>query len=271
MSRYTGKIKLCVLDTAGVVCDGPQDLRHIYPGDDLKGCKAPVIPFDEVLRKHGVIVDWATIRKPMGVFKRTHIQMLLEDEKVKPQFRQKYGRDWTEKDLDEMFVEFQPILNKVIVKEELAKPIEGTLECIAKLHEAGIVVGCDTGYTRDASTALRKVLKEKFNLEFDVTTDAETVKGRPSPFMVFDCMNKASVNQVEAVVKVDDTAPGMYEGRNAGAWTIGLYATGSNSYEELEVAKPDFLVPSIKNVPEIIFYQIEPRLRRGELPGQGIL
>jgi len=39
MSRYTGKIKLCVLDTAGVVCDGPQDLRHIYPGDDLKGCR----------------------------------------------------------------------------------------------------------------------------------------------------------------------------------------------------------------------------------------
>jgi hypothetical protein len=39
--------------------------------------------------------------------------------------------------------------------EELARPLEGTTECIAKLHEAGIVVGYDTGYTRDASTALR--------------------------------------------------------------------------------------------------------------------
>jgi len=271
MSRYTGKIKLCVLDTAGVVCDGPQDLRHIYPGDDLKGCKAPVIPFVEVLRRHNITVDWATVRKPMGLFKKTHLQMLLEDPSVAEQFRNKYGREWTEADLDQMFKEFQPLLNEVIVRDELAKPIDGTLEVIDRLREAEIVVGCDTGYTKEASTALRKVLKEKYGLEFDVTTDAETVKGRPTPFMIFDCMDKANVFPVEAVVKVDDTAAGIYEGKNAGAWTIGLYATGSNDYNQLAQAKPDFLVPSIKYVPEIIFFQIEPRLRRGELPGQGIL
>jgi phosphonoacetaldehyde hydrolase len=260
-----------VLDTAGVTCDGPQDLRHLYPGDDLKGCKAPVIPFDEVLRRHKIIVDWATIRKPMGLFKRTHLQMLLEDENVKAQFRKGYGRDWTEKDLDGMFEEFQPILNEVIVREELAKPIEGTQECIRKLHEAGILVGCDTGYTIAASTALRKVLKEKHHIVFDVTTDAESVKGRPSPFMVFDCMDKANVYPVEAVVKVDDTAAGIWEGKNAGAWTIALYATGSNDYDQLAAAGPDFLAPSIQYVPQLIFYQIEPRLRRGELPGQTLV
>ena len=268
MVRYAGKIKLCVLDTAGVICDGPQDLRHIYPGDDLKGCKAPVIPFDEVLRKHKIAVDWATIRKPMGLFKRTHLQKLLEDEHVKTQFRKSHGRDWSEKDLDQMFEEFQPILNEVIVKDELARPIEGAHECIQKLREAGILVGCDTGYTKAASTVLRRVLKEKYRVVFDVTTDAESVKGRPSPFMIFDCMDKANVYPVEAVVKVDDTAAGIWEGRNAGAWTIGLYATGSNDYDQLAAAQPDFLLPSIKYVPEAIFYQIEPRLRRGELPGQ---
>ena len=243
-------------------------LRHIYPGDDLKGCKAPVIPFDEVLRRHKIVVDWATIRKPMGLFKRTHLQRLLEDENVKTQFKKEQGRDWTEKDLDQMFEEFQPILNEVIVRDELAKPIDGTYECIQKLHEAGILVGCDTGYTIAASTALRKVLKEKHRIVFDVTTDAESVKGRPSPFMVFDCMDKANVYPVEAVVKVDDTAAGIWEGRNAGAWTIALYATGSNDYDQLAAAAPDFLAPSIKYVAEIIFYQIEPRLRRGELPGK---
>lgn len=271
MCRYTGKIKLCVLDTAGVVCDGPQDLRHTWPGDDLKGCKAPVIPFVEVLQKHNIYVDWATVRKPMGLFKRTHLQMLLEDPAVSAQFRKEYSRDWTEKDLDQMFEEFQPLLNGVIVRDDLAMPIEGTLECVEKLREAGIVVGCDTGYTKASSAALRKVLKEKHGLVFDVTTDAETIKGRPSPFMVFDLMDKANVYPVEAVVKVDDTAAGMWEGRNAGAWTIGLYATGSNDYDQLAAAQPDFLVPSIKYVPEIIFYQIEPMLRRGIRPGQGLL
>ncbi len=42
--RYTGKIELAVLDTAGTFCDGPGDLRHRWPLDDLRGCKAPVVP-----------------------------------------------------------------------------------------------------------------------------------------------------------------------------------------------------------------------------------
>lgn len=270
MGRYTGKIKMCVLDTAGVVCDGPQNLSHIYPGDDFKGSKTPVIPFTEVLIRRNIFVDWATVRKPMGVFKRTHLKMLLEDESVNIQFRKEYGRNWTEKDLDEMFEEFKKLLNEVVVREELARPIPGTRECLDKLREANIIVGCDTGYTKEASDSLRRLLMEKHGIEFDVTTDSETIKGRPSPFMLFYCMDKANVYPVEAVVKVDDTAAGIYEGRNAGAWTIGIYGTGSSSYDELDLAKPDFLIPSIKYVPELIFCQIEPRLRRGELPGLGI-
>jgi hypothetical protein len=60
-------------------------------------------------------------------------------------------------------------------------------------------------------------------------------------------------------------------GNNAGCWTIGLYASGSNTYDELAASKPDFLIPSVAYVPEIIFGQIEPRLRRGERPGQGLI
>ena len=63
----------------------------------------------------------------------------------------------------------------------------------------------------------------------------------------------------------------MICGNNAGAWTIGLYASGSNDYDKLASSKPDFLVPSVKYVPEIIFGQIEPRLKRGERPGQGLI
>lgn len=271
MSRYTGKIKLAVLDTAGTFCDGPGDLSHLFPGDDKRGCKAPVIPFSETLRNHNINVDWASIRKPMGLFKKTHLQKLLELPEVRDQFVKEYGRDWTQKDLDELYEEFLPLLNKYIVHPELAKPIDGTIECIAKLREAGILVGCDTGYTKEASGLLNKSLEVNYGIVFDVTTNAEEVPGRPSPFMVFDCMQKTKIYPVEAVVKVDDTAAGMYEGNNAGCWTIGLYATGSNDYDQLAAAKPDFLVPSVKYVPEIIFYEIEPRLRRGERPGQGLL
>ena len=271
MRRYTGKIKLAVLDTAGTFCDGPQDLRHRWPEDDLRGCKAPVVPFYEVFKNHNIIVDWETIRKPMGAFKPTHLRMLLNLPEVQEQYVKEFGHPYTEAEFDMLLAEFRPLMTKYIVDDDLSKPIPGAVECIDKLRAAGILVGCDTGYYKDDSIMLNKKLEEKYGLHFDVTTNAEVVPGRPSPFMVYDCMLKTGTNVIESVVKIDDTAAGMLCGNNAGCWTIGLYASGSNDYDKLASSKPDFLVPDVSYVPEIIFGQIEPRLRRGERPGQGIL
>lgn len=274
--RYSGKIELAVLDTAGTFCDGPCDLRHRWPLDDLRGCKAPVVPFYEALLQFGIELDWASIRKPMGNFKPTHLEMLLNLPEVEVQWQEKYGRKWNKEDFDKVLATFRPLMTKYIVDEDLAKPIDGAVECIEKLRKAGILVGCDTGYYQEDSKALNKVLESKFGLKFDVVTNAEKVPGRPWPFMVYDCMLEAQkltkkVIPIESVVKIDDTAPGMLCGNNAGCWTIGLYASGSNDYDTLAASKPDFLVPDVSYVPEIIFGQIEPRLKRGERPGQGLL
>ena len=88
---YTGKIKLAVLDTAGTFCDGPGDLRARWPKDDLRGCKAPVVPFYEALQQFGIECDWAEIRKPMGNFKPTHLRMLLNLPEISAQWEEKYG------------------------------------------------------------------------------------------------------------------------------------------------------------------------------------
>jgi phosphonoacetaldehyde hydrolase len=269
--RYTGKIKLAVLDTAGTFCDGPQDLRNRWPEDDLRGCKAPVVPFYNTLKNHNIVVDWAVIRKPMGNFKPTHLRMLLELPEVQEQYIKEFGHPYTEAEFDMLLAEFRGMMTKYIIDDDLAKPIEGAGECIDKLREAGILVGCDTGYYNDDSLLLNKKLEDKYGIHFDVTTNSEIVPGRPSPFMVYDCMKKTRTDVIESVVKIDDTAAGMICGNNAGCWTIALYASGSNDYDLLAAAKPDFLVPSVAYVPEIIFGQIEPRLRRGERPGQGIL
>lgn len=268
---YTGKIHLAVLDTAGTFCDGPQDLTKRWPEDDGRGCKAPVVPFYEVLRNHNIIVDWASVRKPMGNFKPVHLRMLLQLPEVEEQFIKEFGHKFTEKEFDMLLAEFRPLMTKYIIDPDVAKPIDGAIEAIAKLKEAGIYVGCDTGYYDGDSKMLNKYLEEHYGMKFDVTTNAEIVQGRPSPFMVYDCMAKANIHNINSVVKIDDTAAGMKCGNNAGCWTIGLYATGSNDYDTLASSKPDFLVPSVKYVPEIIFGQIEPRLRRGERPGQGII
>ena len=205
----------------------------------------------------------------MGAFKPTHLRMLMSLPEFNSQWQAKYGREWNEDDFEAILAAFRPLMSKYIVDEDLARPIKGAVEAIDKLKEAGILVGCD-------SAALNKVLEEKYGMKFDVVTNAEKVPGRPSPFMVYDCMLSAyqltnKVIPCEAVVKIDDTAAGMKCGNNAGVWTIGLYASGSNDYDTLAASKPDFLVPSVEYVPEIIFGQIEPRLRRGERPGQGLI
>lgn len=272
MARYTGRIKLVILDIAGTVCDGPQDLRRLFPNDDGKGVKSPVVAFEKIFQKRKMNVDWPTIRKPMGLFKKEHLHELLKDPVVAQEFKRAHGRDWTLEDLDAMFAEFRPIVKGIAVTDELVRPIAGCKEALDRLREAGIKIACDTGYPNDTAAAIYAKLAEQYGIVFDVVGDAEAVRGRPSPFLVFDCMAKANVYPPEAVVKADDIEAGMWEGRNSGAWTVALYATGDHDYDRhaASPSKPDFLVPSVRYLPEIIFGQIEPRLRRGELPGQGL-
>lgn len=270
MPRYRGRIRLVILDLAGTVCDGPQDLRRLYPADDGKAVKSPVVAFDRIFTKHGMAVDWATIRKPMGLFKKEHMRKLLEDPVVATQFRQAHGHDWTEPDLDAMFTEFRPVVKEIATSPELVRPIAGVKEAMDELRAAGVLLGCDTGYPVEAATGVYRTLAEQYGIAFDVTADSERVKGRPGPFLVYDCMDKANVYPAEAVVKADDVAAGIHEGRNAGAWTAALYATGDNDYDRLAAAEPDYLVPGVRYLPSLIFNEIEPRLRRGELPGGAV-
>ncbi|MDO5014845.1 MAG: hypothetical protein Q4E28_02685 [Clostridia bacterium] len=258
MNRYSKQIKLVVFDTAGTICDGPGDLSARWKEDDGKGCKAPVIPFHEMLLNHDIECDWATIRKPMGTYKPIHLKMLMEDASVKSQWMAKYGKSYDQNDLDLLLVEYRELLSKYIIDEDLAQPIAGTKECFERLREGGCGIGFDTGYFSSDAKALNDVLEKTFDIKADVTTNGEIVPGRPSPFMIFDCMQKMYEINHEAiscnqVVKVDDTAVGIESGNRAGAWTIGVYASGSDDYETLSAANPDFLVPDIKYVADIIF------------------
>jgi len=87
------------------------------------------------------------------------------------------------------------------------------------------------------------------------------------------------------VVKVDDTAPGIGEGKAAGTWTVGIALTGNAvglSAEELAAASPDqrarlreqaavelrdadMVIDSIADLPRAVA-AIDARLAKGERP-----
>jgi phosphonoacetaldehyde hydrolase len=105
--------------------------------------------------------------------------------------------------------------------------------------------------------------------------------------MVLSNMQQASVFPPEAVVKVDDTKPGISEGLNAGTWTIGVAKTGNEvglnqqevaalSAEEvirkveratdgLARAGAHYVIDSIADLPAVIS-EIEQRLKMGDRP-----
>lgn len=268
MARYNGPIKLVILDIAGTVCDGPQDLRHLYPNDDGLAVKGPVIVFEKMFREHGMEVDWATIRRPMGKFKKEHLREILQIPEVDAQFRTVHKRAWGEADMDSMFDMFRPEMAKVAVTEDLIRPFAGVREAVETFRAAGVLVGCDTGYSKEACGAIYETLERKHGIRFDVVADSENVRGRPTPFLVYDCMYKANVYPPAAVVKADDIKAGVQEGANSGAWTVGLYATGMHDYETLRLAGADYLVPGARDLPALVFNEIQPRMMRGGMPGE---
>jgi len=268
MARYNGPIRLVILDIAGTVCDGPQDLRHLYPNDDGLAVKGPVIVFESMFRKHGMEVDWATIRRPMGKFKKEHLREILQIPEVSAQFVSVHKRPWGEADVDSMFDMFRPEMARVAATEDLIRPFEGVREAIDEMRAAGILVGCDTGYSKEACSAIYAALEKKHGVRFDVVADSENVRGRPTPFLVYDCMYKANVYPPAAVVKADDIRAGVQEGANSGAWTVGLYSTGMHDYETLRLAGADYLVPGARHLPSLVFNEIQPRLMRGGMPGE---
>lgn len=170
--------------------------------------------------------------------------------------------------MNEMFDHFRLQMAEVAVREELIRPFPGVKEAIAELQDAGIYVACDTGYSAEACEAIYDALSSRYGIKFDAVADSEGVRGRPTPFLVYDVMNKLSVYPPAAVVKADDITAGVQEGANSGAWAVGLYRTGAHNFEQLRDAGADFLVPGAKNIPDLVFGHIQPRLMRGARPGE---
>lgn len=126
------KIECIILDWAGTAVD--------------YGCFAPVAAFVGSFRKLGLTVSDAETRTHMGLTKIEEIRALFRLEHVADEFRQKYGRDYNENDIQACYAEFQERLCATLAG--YARPIPHVVEAVRALRASGIKVGSTTGYTR---------------------------------------------------------------------------------------------------------------------------
>ena len=268
---YRGLVRLVVLDWAGTTMD--------------YGCYAPAVAFIEVFRRRGVEISMQQARLPMGLGKREHIIAISQQSEVASKWQQAYGRPVTGQDIEEMYAEFQPIQMQCLA--DYADLIPGTLEAVAALRAQGIRIGTTTGYFKEALELIsNEAARRGYNPDSSVCAIQVRV-GRPEPWMVLQNMVNLGIYPPQAVVKVDDTRPGIDEGLNAGTWTIGLAKTGNEvglSLEEINAIAPGeleamlvkargelrgagahYVVDSIADVPRVV-EDINRRLVSGEKP-----
>ncbi len=249
------KIEMVVFDWAGTTVD--------------YGSSAPTEVFKRVFENAKIHLTKDEINKPMGMEKKAHIRQLLSTENATQQWEKEYNRKWNEEDVENLYQVFEKELFNVV--EEYSVPIDGVVETVNKLKENGIKIGSTTGYT---SQMMTKVLPKASALGYEadcVVTPDVTKASRPTPFMLFECMRQLNVYPPKSVVKVGDTVVDIHEGKNAGAWSIGILV-GSNllglskeeyenlSKEELDAKKAiaiekykeagaDLVIDSIKDLP----------------------
>jgi len=128
----------------------------------------------------------------------------------------------------------------------------GASDLFQYLKSRGIRIGVGSGFPSEIVEGIVDRLGWREKNLIDYVGSAESVgAGRPDPKMIFDIMAKFSVKDPKNVVKVGDTEVDILEGKNAGAWTVGVLS-GTQPRKRLAALQPDFLVESIRSIPDLI-------------------
>ncbi len=268
---YRGPVKAILLDWAGTTMD--------------YGCYAPAVVFIEVYKRKGVPITIDEARAPMGAHKKVHIRKISQIESVRQRWQEKHGRLPDEDDVEAMFQDFVPL--QLACLANYADLIPGTLEAIAKFRRRGLKIGSTTGYMREMMDILLAEAQKRGYEPDSTVCAADVPAGRPAPYMVLQNMINLQVYPPEAILKVDDTLPGIEEGLNANMWSIGLAKTGNEiglteaeihqldpqvyqsklerAYTRMAQSGAHYVVDGIWELDPLID-EINERLKRGERP-----
>ncbi|RWU25531.1 phosphonoacetaldehyde hydrolase [Pseudomonas alkylphenolica] len=269
--QQPNSLQAVILDWAGTVVDF--------------GSFAPTQIFVEAFGEFGVSVSLEEARGPMGMGKWDHIRTLCNLPAVAERYRDKYGRTPTDDDVTAIYERFMPLqIEKIGLHSAL---IPGALEAIATLREQGLKIGTCSGYPAVVMAKVVELARENGYVPDHVVATDEVPNGRPYPAQSLANVIALGISDVAACVKVDDTWPGILEGRSAGMWTVALTCSGNalgltfDQYRNLsletlaqertrigqmfEGSRPHYLIDTIAQLPAVI-EDINARLARGEMP-----
>ena len=271
--NYTNpsKLQAAILDWAGTVVDF--------------GSFAPTQIFVEAFGEFDVQVSIEEARGPMGMGKWDHIRTLCDQPQITERYKKVFGRAPTDDDVTAIYERFMPLQIEKIAEHSALIP--GALDTIAALRAQGIKIGSCSGYPAQVMAKVVELAATNGYVADHVVATDEVPNGRPWPAQALANVIALGIDDVGACVKIDDTVPGILEGRRAGMWTVALVCSGNAlglthvQYKALapetlaterkrihalfEGSRPHYLIDTISDLPEVIA-DINKRLARGEMP-----
>jgi phosphonoacetaldehyde hydrolase len=268
------QLQAAILDWAGTVVDF--------------GSFAPTQIFVEAFAEFAVPVTLAEARGPMGMGKWDHIRTLCNVPEIAERYRAAFGRLPSDDDVTAIYERFMPLQIAKIAEHSALIP--GALETITGLLNQGLKIGSCSGYPAVVMEKVVQLAERNGYVADHVVATDEVPNGRPHPAQALANVIALGISDVAACVKVDDTTPGILEGRSAGMWTVALTCSGNAlgltyaQFKDLpaeqlarervriaqlfEGSRPHYLIDTINELPAVID-DINARLKRGETP-QGV-
>jgi phosphonoacetaldehyde hydrolase len=204
------------------------------------GCEAPVKALIEAFAADGISIDAPITRRDMGKSKVDHVRALLSIPSVAEAWGKRFGRGWEAGDVERLMTRLGPLMRRRAA--EASELIPGALQTLQRLRAAGLKVASSTGYTRDMMEPVLERAAAQGYVPEHVVCSGETPAGRPAPLMIYKACAELGVWPLSRVVKVDDAEAGVAEGRAAGAFAVGVAASGNAM--GLSLAAFEGLVPA---------------------------
>lgn len=265
------RLQAAILDWAGTVVDF--------------GSFAPTQIFVEAFAEFAVHVSIEEARGPMGMGKWDHIRSLCNQPPIAERYRQVFGRTPSDADVTAIYQRFMPLQIEKIAEHSALIP--GALDTIAELRRQGLKIGSCSGYPAQVMTKVVELAASNGYVADHVVATDDVPNGRPWPAQALANVIALGIDDVAACVKVDDTVPGILEGRRAGMWTVALVCSGNAlgldyaTYQALDSARltserqrihalfegsrPHYLIDTLNELPQVIA-AINQRLANGEMP-----
>jgi phosphonatase-like hydrolase len=220
------KPQLVVFDVAGTT---------VFDGDIV------IDALNDALKSSDVRVDRDAIRALMGVPKPVAIRTLLAQHGP--------NADHVDSLVHHVHAAFLARVIERYRSESVVCEMEGAAAVFAALHEHGIKVALDTGFSRP----ILDVLLERLGwttpdvIDCSVTSD-EVAHGRPAPDLIRRAMQLTGVVDPRAVVKVGDTPADIESGRAAACGYVVGVSYGTHSRAELERHRPDVVIERLSSL-----------------------